>query len=167
MKMGYKCRIIGIACICLSIALLIGIILVVKRKENYSVKLFASFEKDDEVLVRDVFGFSFDRAYVFDDCYLSGEGFTQRYQLPLSIDQVQSGASENIQRIIFVDESGSFVYEFQCGKSEVLIAEKGLVIYPDTEMKRISEPSKTPLTILFQSEEHYGNVTVPSSMVRN
>ena len=125
------------------------------RGVNYSAKFITVLNEQENVTVQDVFLFEFERAYVFNDCYISGEGFARRYNLDISINEVKSGASENIQRIVFVDELGNFVYEFKCDNSEVILLEKGIVIYPETTIERKTSIQEKPLTISFQSLEQY------------
>lgn len=125
------------------------------RVVNYSAKFTTVLNEQENVTVQDVFSFEFERAYVFNDCYISGEGFARRYNLDISINEVKSGASENIQRIVFVDELGNFVYELKCDNSEVILLEKGIVIYPETIIERKTSIQEKPLTISFQSLERY------------
>ena len=126
-----------------------------KKDEDYSAKLSFVLNKQENITVQDIFSFKFERAYILNDCYISGEGFTKRYSLDISINEVKSGVSENIQRIVFVDELGAFVYEFKCDKSEVLLPEEGIIIYPETTIVRESSVQDKPLIISFQSLEHY------------
>lgn len=126
-----------------------------QEENDYGTILISVLNEQEKTMVQDVFSFEFERAYVFNDCYISGDGFSKRYNLDISINQVKSGVSENVQRIVFVDKSGSFVYEFKCDVSEVIIPEKGMVIYPETVIERESSVQKKPLTIRFQSLEYY------------
>lgn len=126
-----------------------------KKEEDYRTKLISVLNEKEETTVQDIFPFKFERAYVFNDCYISGEGFAQRYNLDISISEVKSGVSENVQRIVFVDEFGAFVYEFKCDSGEVILPEKGMVIYPETAIKRMSSVQEKPLIITFQSLEYY------------
>lgn len=126
-----------------------------QKEENYSDKLISFFSEQQTATVQDIFSFEFDRAYIFDDCYISGEGFAQRHNLDLSINEVQSGANENVQRIVFVDESGDFIYEFKCDSSEVILLEEGIIIYPETVIERTSSIQEGILSISFQSIEYY------------
>lgn len=125
--MGFKRKLnIGIAFVLLfSIVLVIIYSTTLKKEKNYSVKLISVLNEQQEAKVQDVFLFEFARAYVFDDPYISGEGFAKKYNLNISINKVQSGVSENIQRIVFVDELGDFVYEFKCNNSEIFFWKKG------------------------------------------
>lgn len=126
-----------------------------KKEDQYTSKLISVLNKQRETSVQDIFAFKFDRAYVFNDCYISGEGLTERYHLDISITQVKTGTSENMQRIVFVDESGNFVYEYRCDSNEVLFQEKGIVVYPDTLIKRESFAKEKTMIISFKSLEHY------------
>jgi hypothetical protein len=71
---------------------------------------------------------------------------------------VKSGEADYVQRIVFVDESGDFVYEFKCLTDEILLSEKGLIIYPETMMERASDVHEKPLNIKFKSSERYGSL---------
>ena len=110
-----------------------------------------------QVNIKNIFSFEFDRAYIFDDCYISGEGFAKRYHLDISIDQVKNGVSENVQRIVFVNQSGDFVYEFRCDIGEVILQEQGMIIYPDTKIEIKSNTKEKPVIICFQSLEYYNS----------
>ena len=155
--MGFKHKVIvGIVLVLLlSIVLVVIYSITLKKEEDYSDKLISVLDEQEKTTVQDVFSFKFERAYVFTDCYISGEGFAKRYNLDISINEVQSGASENIQRIVFVDELGTFIYEFKCDNSEVILQEKGMVIYPETTIERKSSIQEKPLIISFQSLERY------------
>lgn len=155
--MGSKCKIIvGIVSVLLFfIVLVIMYSTILKKKENYSAKLISVLNEQEEATVQDVFSFKFERAYVFNDCYISGEGFAKKYNLNISINEVKSGVSENIQRIVFVDKSGAFVYEFKCDNSEVIFSEKGMIIYPKTIIERKSSVQEKTLIISFQSSQRY------------
>lgn len=155
--MGFKRKmIVGIVSVLLfSIVLVIIYSITLKKEEDYRAKLISVLNEQEETTVQDVFSFKFERAYVFNDCYISGEGFAKRYNLDISINEVKSGVSENVQRIVFVDELGAFVYEFKCDNSEVILLEKGMVIYPETIIERKSSIQEKTLIINFQSLEHY------------
>lgn len=124
-------------------------------KKDYNAELISVIKNHEETTVQDVFSFDFDRAYVFylEDCYFSGEAFARAYNLDITIPEVDSAASEQIQRIVFVDISGNFVYEFQCYIGDVVFEKTGIVIYPETVIKRKSSAQERTLTIDFQSSE--------------
>ena len=155
--MGFKRKlIIGIVSVLLSsIVIVIIYSITLKKQEDYSAKLMSVLNEQEEATVKDVFLFKFERAYIFNDCYVSGEGFAKRYNLDISINEVKSGVSENVQRIVFVDELGAFVYEFQCDNSEVILLEKGMIIYPETIIERKSSIQEKTLIISFHSLERY------------
>ena len=152
--MGSKRKITVIIVLMLFLLGLFGGLALIKERD-YQAKLISALNKQEDITVQDVFSFKFDRAYIFNDCYLSGEGFAKKYNLDISISEVNSGTSENLQRVVFVDESGSFVYEFRCISSEILLLEKGIVIYPGTKIKQESLMQEKPLIISFESSEHY------------
>jgi len=104
------------------------------RKE-YMNKMITLLNEKSKIKVSDVFEFEFDRAYVFDDCYVSGEGFAEHFDLDISIEEVESGAQEYNHRIVFVDEQGEFVYEFLYESYILNPYEEGMIIYPDTELE--------------------------------
>ena len=155
--MGSKRKMIVVIVLILLFSIGFVIIFGIKQSRvvNYSAKFTTVLNEQENVTVQDVFSFEFERAYVFNDCYISGEGFARRYNLDISINEVKSGASENIQRIVFVDELGNFVYELKCDNSEVILLEKGIVIYPETIIERKTSIQEKPLTISFQSLERY------------
>ena len=151
--MGFKQKII--ASIVLIVLLIGAFLYALQPNEDYSNKIMSILSKQEKTMVQDIFSFEFDRAYIFNDCYISGNGLNQRYDVGLSIAQVETGVSENIQRIVFVNESGSFVYEFQCDSNEILLLEKGIVIYPETVIERESLDSENPFILKFNSSERY------------
>lgn len=155
--MGSKRKlIVGIfSVLAVSIVLIVAYSSVLKRDENYSTKLISAMSEQETVILQDVFSFEFERAYVFIDCYISGEGLTERYDLDISINEVEAGVSENIQRIVFVDELGNFVYEFKCDSNDLIILEKGIIIYPETVIERKSHNQEKPLIINFKSSDRY------------
>lgn len=87
-----------------------------------------------------MFDFDFDRAYVIKDNYVSGKTFAEEYHLDISIEKVGKTDSEIQRRIVFVDEEGKYVFEYQYS-AEILFAKaEGFVIYPETRMRRTENP---------------------------
>jgi hypothetical protein len=128
-----------------------------QKNEDYKSKLISVINKQETATVQDIFSFEFDRAYVFNftDGYMDGEEFAKKYNLDISITQVEAGQADYIQRIVFVDKSGSFVYEFQCIMDDVSFIESGgVIIYPETIIERTAF-EKEQLTIRFESSERY------------
>ncbi len=125
------------------------------RNYDYSERIIGLLEEKSYTTVADVFDFAFERAYVFNDCYISGDGFSERYGLELSISEVGTGVSESIQRVVFVDAEGNFVYEYCCDNNELVITEEGVVIYPDTIITRSISAQERPIQIHFESVEFY------------
>ena len=107
-----------------------------KRAEQYIEKMKTALEEKQEVEIREIFEFDFDRAYVFKDTYVDGKGFSSFYNLDISIDQVDKTYSEEVRRIVFVDEKGDFVYEFRYRMGKLYIKEEGMIIYPYTKFKK-------------------------------
>ena len=153
--MKIKSILIALVAILLLVGIVFLIVLGVTREKDYTAHLIAEMEDEQMVTAKNVFSFKFHKAYVFDDPYISGEDFAKKHGLNISISQVKSGTSENIQRIVFVDDLGHFVYEFKCDSGEVLIAEKGIVIYPETVIERLSPEGEKSLKITFKSMEKY------------
>ena len=154
--MGSKRKVIF--CIVLIVILVIISIIIsatVCQHEDYNLKLISILNENETTTVQDIFSFEFDRAYVLPDCYLSGEGFAERYHLDISIEEVKSGVSENIQRIVFVDQFGDFVYEFQCKTEEMVFSDIGIIIYPDTKIELKYSMQEKPLVIYFQGGGNY------------
>lgn len=122
-----------------------------KKTENYSEKIISAFHKQETINVQDIFSFDFHHAYVLDDPYISGEGFAKRHNLDISIEQVESGVSENIGRIVFVDGEGHYVYEFKYDTNKLAVLDEGCIIYPETVIEKVS--SENLLTVNFHSSE--------------
>jgi len=129
-----------------------------QSNEDYTAKLISVMNEQEETTVKDIFSFEFDRAYIFHqaDCYFDGETFAKTYSLDISIDRVDEGLADYRQRIVFVNKSGDFVHLFECNMDEVYIKNKGVVIYPETVIKRKSSQEK-PLEITFETSEQYGS----------
>ena len=149
--MGSKCKIIIFS---LLISLFILFLPCCRKTDNYSDKIISVFQKYDVAKTKDIFTFDFHHAYYFDDPYMSGEGFADRYDLDISIDQVESGVSENIGRIVFVNNEGEYIYEFKFDKNKLTILDEGCIIYPDTAIERISSLQEKELIIYFHSSEY-------------
>jgi len=126
-----------------------------KRSAKYTKTLIEKLNTQQQVKTKDVFDFQFDCAYVFNDSYLSGEGFAKRYHLDISINQVESGVRENIRRIVFVDEWGNFVFNYQYDSNELNAKEEGMIIYPNTVIKKTDPVIAGAITIEFLSTEYY------------
>ena len=137
--------------------LLLGLIACHSNNEEYKSKLVSVMNKQETATVQDIFSFEFDRAYVFNyvDGYTDGEEFAEKYNLDISISQVEAGEADYIQRIVFVDEAGSFVYAFKCIVDDVSFIESGgTIIYPETIIKKTSSDTER-LAICFESTECY------------
>ena len=154
--MGSKRKVIlGIVLIALLVMIFIIVFVTERQHEDYNLKLVSVLNENESTTVQDIFSFEFDRAYILPDCYISGEGFAKRCYLDISIEEVESGVSEDIQRIVFVDQFGDFVYEFKCNTAEIIFQEIGIVIYPDTKIERKSSIQEEPLIISFQGIGYY------------
>ena len=127
-----------------------------QSNEDYTAKLISVMNEQEATTVKDIFSFEFDRAYIFHqaDCYFDGETFAKTYNLDISIDQVDEGIADYRQRIVFVNKSGDFVHLFECNADEVYINNKGVVIYPETVIKRKLSQAKL-LEITFETSEQY------------
>lgn len=153
--MNIKREVIICVSVVLALFLIIGIIYAVKQsKEDYTEKLISVLSEKNETTAQEIFSFEFARAYVFNDLYISGDGLADKYGLDISISEVEAGVSENIQRIVFVDEAGNFVYEFQCNARDVIMPHKALIIYPETVIKKEATQEKA-IVINFESSEFY------------
>ena len=130
-----------------------------QKEEDYKAKLISVMNEQEKSTVKDVFSFDFERAYVFnfEDGYMDGDSFAKEYNLDISISQVEDGFADYIQRIVFVDKSGSFVYVFKCDCDDVFFVNKGVVIYPETIIERKSSPNEEILNISFDSSEKFGS----------
>lgn len=110
------------------------------KSDRYTKRLLKYLDSEEVFQVRDVFDFDFDRAYVIKDNYVSGKTFAEEYHLDISIEKVGKTDSEIQRRIVFVDEEGKYVFEYQYS-AEILFAKaEGFVIYPETRMRRTENP---------------------------
>ena len=159
--MGFKCKIKFPTLIC-AIAILIAsataIFLILRNKNqiNYSKVLVDKLSLQQQVSVKDIFAFNFSRAYVFKDSYISGEELAKAHKLNISINQVYNTHQEYIGRIVFVDESGNFVFEYQYNKNELVAIEEGMIIYPDTKIQKCEVDVNGVFSFNFVSSEYYG-----------
>lgn len=127
----------------------------IKTSDRFTDLLVTKLHTEDKIQLSSIFDFSFDRAYVFSDCYLSGEGLNKRYDLGLSINEVESGVSENIQRIVFVDEFGEYVFLYECPKDKINFKSLGQVLYPETIISRNEIDISGRIVISFNSDDYY------------
>lgn len=124
---------------------------------NYTDKMLTMLSEKSEFKASELFEFEFDRAYTMlpDECYFSGEGFAQKYDLDVSISEVKSGGDESDRRIIFVDEEGDLVYCFWFKSYDLEADEYGMIIYPDTVIKRYDEAPKGEVMFEMCSDDYF------------
>lgn len=67
---------------------------------------------------------------------MSGESFARQYNLDISINQVEAVDTEILRRIVFVDENGDYIYEFRYNVEKLTLMEEGMIIYPETIIKK-------------------------------
>lgn len=103
-----------------------------KNCDYYQEKIILNLNDNSELKVSNIFDFDFDRAYVFKDSYISGEGFAEYYNIDISIDEVEATGHEYMRRIVFVDKNGDFVYNFTFRSYELNVKNEGVIIYPNT-----------------------------------
>ena len=129
--------------------------------EKYRVKFEDCLINENQVELRKIFDFEFDRAYVFKDAYLDGISFCKKYNLDLNIDEVKETYHEEIRRIVFVDKAGNFIFEFQYTSGKNLIPqEEGMIVYPTTVVKRTMDTKISNRYIIFEfldvkAEDYY------------
>lgn len=92
---------------------------------------------------------------MFKDSYISGEGFTKAYNLDISINQIGNTDQENIGRVVFVDDAGNFVFEYQYFENELVVIKKGMVIYPETKIRECESLIEGVTCLEFMSSEYY------------
>ena len=115
----------------------------------------AYFNFDGNTGLKSIFDFDFDRAYVFDDCYLSGEDFASYYDLDISIEEVETGLQDYNNRIVFVDDQGEFIYEFVYESYILNPYEDGMIIYPDTEFEFYEQQKDDGVVFKIHSTDYY------------
>lgn len=152
--------IIGLLVLVFGVLLISSYISVYKlwEQKNYCKKIISALDNAEIITVGDVFSFEFDRAYILNDAYMSGEAFENQYNLGLSIKEVKNGDTDWVQRIVFVDKDGFFVYEFQCHREVLRIYEQGMVIYPETLIKEYISDQEGAPAVFFDSSERYGSI---------
>ncbi len=149
--------IIVLGIICVIITALFCVSCSTNEQVDYTQKMLAMLNEKSQFKASEVFEFEFDRAYVLlpEECYLSGEGFAKAHNLDISIDEVESGVDEGVHRIIFVDENGDLVYCYKLILSDLHTSEYGMVMYPDTIIKKCDEAPKGKVMFEICSDEYY------------
>ncbi|MEE0264059.1 MAG: hypothetical protein UD936_00380 [Acutalibacteraceae bacterium] len=124
---------------------------------DYTKKMLTMLSEKSEFKASEVFDFEFDRAYVFldDEYYYDGESFAKEHNLDISIEEVYTGDQEGIRRIVFVDEKGDFVYCFSFWISDLELSEYGMIIYPDTIIKRYDEAPEGEVMFEICSDDYF------------
>lgn len=155
--MGQRYKLIS-ALIAITLVVLISVnIFCINKGSNYAEKMKSMLLKHNTIKVSDVFSFEFEKAFIFDDPYISGDGFAEKYGFDISIHQVDAGVTEGIQRIVFVDKDDSYVYEFKCNIENIKISELGMIIYPETPISLLSHEINNTMIVHFESSEYYNN----------
>ena len=111
-----------------------------QKNEDYKSKLISVINKQETATVQDIFSFKFDRAYVFNftDGYMDGEEFAQKYNLDISITQVEAGQADYIQRIVFVDKNALKVNVVKTSSKKQDRYYKEIFTFIDEYMKKIA-----------------------------
>ncbi|MEE0264060.1 MAG: hypothetical protein UD936_00385 [Acutalibacteraceae bacterium] len=124
---------------------------------NYTDKMLTMLSEKSEFKANELFEFEFDRAYVLlpEECYIPGYAFAEKHNLDISIDEVGTGDSDGIRRIIFVDEKGDFVYCFKFWLEDLKACEYGMIMYPDTVIKRYDEAPKGDVMFEICSDDYF------------
>ena len=83
-------------CLLLCLIMLFSLASCGQSNEDYTAKLISVMNEQEEITVKDIFSFEFERAYIFHqgDCYFDGETFTKTYNLDISIDKVENGMAD-------------------------------------------------------------------------
>ena len=156
--MGHRYKLMALLVCMIAILILSSAVMHLKARANDYVDILTdAFDDNQDIQVSEIFDFDFDRAYVFNDCYISGDGFASAYGLDLSISEVRPGTSENIHRIVFVDRNGNLVYEFQYDINQVNFLNEGTIIYPNTRMIKCEPRIAEAITLFFASTEFYSD----------
>lgn len=156
--MGHRYKLMALLVCVIAILILSSAVMHLKARSNDYVDILTdAFDDNQDIQVSEIFDFDFERAYVFNDCYISGDGFASAYGLDLSISEVRPGTSENIHRIVFVDRNGNLVYEFQYDINQVNFLNEGTIIYPNTRMIKCEPRIAEAITLFFASTEFYSD----------
>ena len=88
------------------------------------------FETSDKLIVKDVFDFDFDQAYVSDAVYADDKYFLEKLNIETTIDipTLETGAHN---RVLFIKDN-KIIYDFIYQMYEIRVFEMGTWIYPDT-----------------------------------
>ncbi len=122
-----------------------------KDSDYYREKLEDMLISENQIKLKDVFDFEFEKAYVFKDSYIDGAMFAEKYNLELNINDVKETYHETIRRIIFTDKDNNLVFEFQYTWAVNLIPkEEGMIIFPDTIVHRITDSEKKDKYVYFE-----------------
>lgn len=104
---------------------------------KYENKIISILTQQDQVALNEVFDFHFHKAYAIEETYLAGNEFAEKYGLDISVEEMLPNDSDNIRRIVFVDEKGEFVYEFRYNSGRRLRADiEGKILHPNTIIRK-------------------------------
>lgn len=127
-----------------------------ENAKKYETRMVSLLEESEIITVDQVFDFAFSRAFVIEETYLGGDSFAEKYGLDISVEEMMENSIETSRRIVFVDDSGEFVYEFRFMFGEPLSTKiDGFIIYPDTKIKQVDSFSeqKDSIGIEFMVDE--------------
>lgn len=96
----------------------------------YYQKMLSSLKTSDEVVIKDVFDFEFDKAYVASEIYGDQEYFIKVLNLDKKV-YIPTLDSGGYNRIFFVKDN-ELVYDFIYDRGLINIIETGAWISPDT-----------------------------------
>ena len=123
---------------------------------EYERKLISTLQTQEFVEAKEIFDFEWDRAFAISENYIDGKGFTEKYNLDISIEAVPESSHDTLRRVVFVDSNGEFVFLFSFWDAdELCLAEDGIVIYPETIIKK-SDKRKSGFCVEFivQQEDY-------------
>jgi len=99
---------------------------------DYCEKLFLLLETSNEIMMKDVFDFAFDKAYVAaaDETYGDEEYFLKKLDVDTNIDIpiLESGAHS---RILFIKDN-RIIYDFVYEMEKVCVLKTGIWAFPNT-----------------------------------
>ena len=136
-KVTNKSGLLIVFCVFFVFLLLLLIIILTNHKKkqnldtnNYYEKLFLLLETSNELMVKDVFDFKFDKAYVANEIYGDEEYFLKELGVDtnINIPTLESGA---YSRILFIKDD-RIIYDFVYEMEKLCVLKTGIWIFPNT-----------------------------------
>jgi hypothetical protein len=124
------------------------------KNDAYTQKIHQMLVNGESFLLRDIFEFEFDEAYVIPELYSTGESLLKKYNI-LSKVEIEDILYNETQRILFL-KNGYVIYDYCYSVlSGIFAIQNDLIIFPDTKIIPLSEDASN--TVRFAFVDHILN----------